>query len=142
MVYIDLNMVRAGVVEHPADWPFAGYTEILGHRERYRLINKKKIQELINVDNEQMLKEYHKRKIETSLSMGDLERKSCWTESVAIGSKEFVEKIKDELGVRAVYRKIIKNKEIHELREPGISYTLNFIGKMNGLRVKIFRVIA
>ena len=28
LVYIDLNMVRAGVVNHPSEWPFCGYNEI------------------------------------------------------------------------------------------------------------------
>ena len=28
LVYIDLNMVRAGVVDHPKMWPFCGYNEI------------------------------------------------------------------------------------------------------------------
>src|SRR4030066_1954060 len=39
MVYIDLNMVRAGVVTHPFEWPFGGYNEILSPRRRYGLIN-------------------------------------------------------------------------------------------------------
>ena len=28
LVYIDLNIVRAGVVEHPSKWSFCGYNEI------------------------------------------------------------------------------------------------------------------
>ena len=28
IAYIDTNMVRAGVVEHPSMWHFSGYTEI------------------------------------------------------------------------------------------------------------------
>jgi hypothetical protein len=28
LVYVDLNMVRAGVVAHPSKWPHAGYNEI------------------------------------------------------------------------------------------------------------------
>ena len=28
LVYIDLNMVRAGVVHRPSEWPFCGYNEI------------------------------------------------------------------------------------------------------------------
>ena len=28
MVYIDLNMVRAGAVNHPSEWNFGGYNEI------------------------------------------------------------------------------------------------------------------
>jgi len=137
MVYIDFNMVRAGVVDHPAQWPFTGYKEILSDRERYKLIDKKKLQELLHVDNEQMLKESYKKQIETSFNNENLERDSCWTESVAIGGKDFVENIKDELGARAVHRKTIKSRNNYELRETGTSYTLNFIGEINGLREKI-----
>ncbi|MCK7504600.1 MAG: transposase [Desulfobacterales bacterium] len=28
LLYIDLNMVRAGAVRHPSEWPFSGYNEI------------------------------------------------------------------------------------------------------------------
>jgi putative transposase len=43
MVYIDLNMVRAGVVKHPEDWSFCGYRYILSPPKRYRLTDNKKI---------------------------------------------------------------------------------------------------
>jgi len=39
LVYMDLNMVRAGVVTHPTDWAFGGYHEIQGTRRRNRLLN-------------------------------------------------------------------------------------------------------
>lgn len=41
MIYIDLNMVRAGVVKHPCDWPFCGYQEIHRptQRKKSKLIN-------------------------------------------------------------------------------------------------------
>ena len=39
LVYIDLNMVRAGVISHPEEWPFSGYNEIQRPRERYGLID-------------------------------------------------------------------------------------------------------
>jgi putative transposase len=32
-------MVRAGVVKHPAEWPFCGYNEIQRPKERYALID-------------------------------------------------------------------------------------------------------
>ena len=35
MVYIELNMVRAGVVRHPEQWPWCSYQEWMGQRERY-----------------------------------------------------------------------------------------------------------
>jgi putative transposase len=37
LVYIDLNMIRAGVVNHPVDLVFGGYHEIRGSRRRKRL---------------------------------------------------------------------------------------------------------
>jgi REP element-mobilizing transposase RayT len=35
LVYIDLNMVRAGVVTHPSEWPFSGHGGIQEPRQRY-----------------------------------------------------------------------------------------------------------
>ena len=33
--YIGLNMVRAGVVRHPAEWAWCGYHELVGKRRRF-----------------------------------------------------------------------------------------------------------
>ena len=37
--YVDLNMVRAGEVAHPSEWPQCGYDELRGKRKRYRLLD-------------------------------------------------------------------------------------------------------
>ena len=34
-----MNMVRAGVVEHPAEWEFCGYKEIQNPRKRKGIID-------------------------------------------------------------------------------------------------------
>lgn len=39
IVYIDLDMVRAGVVSHPAEWVFCGYNEIQNPRKKNVLID-------------------------------------------------------------------------------------------------------
>ena len=39
LVYMDMNMVRVGVVNHPSEWTFTGYNEIQAPRERYGLID-------------------------------------------------------------------------------------------------------
>jgi putative transposase len=46
IVYIDLNMVRAGIVDHPSQWPFCGYNEIQAPRRKNVLINYEKLREL------------------------------------------------------------------------------------------------
>jgi len=38
MLYMGMNMIWAGVVRHPVDWPFNGYNEIQVPRARYGLI--------------------------------------------------------------------------------------------------------
>jgi hypothetical protein len=45
-----------------------------------------------------------------------------WTQSIAVGSKSFVERIKESLGFRAACRKIIGADDTFELREGQRSY--------------------
>jgi putative transposase len=111
----------------------------MSDRKRYRLIDKLKLQELLGVDNEQKLKAIYREQIEDSLCNGNLARESCWTESVAVGSMGFVEKIKNELGIKTAHRKIVATNKVYKLQEPGKSYTLNFTGKMSSIRVKILK---
>ena len=49
--YIDLNMVRAGVVNHPSQWEFSGYTGIQNPRRKNVLIAYQKLAELTGFDN-------------------------------------------------------------------------------------------
>jgi len=45
--YIDLNMVRAGVVNHPSDWAWTGFCELIGTKNRYRLVDLSRLLELL-----------------------------------------------------------------------------------------------
>lgn len=47
IVYMDLNMVRAGVVNHPSEWMFGGYNEIQNPRRKCALIAYDKLQTLL-----------------------------------------------------------------------------------------------
>src|SRR3989304_7544467 len=47
MVYVDTNMVRAGVVSHPSMWAFCGYNEIQEPRRKNILIDYERLQRLI-----------------------------------------------------------------------------------------------
>jgi len=49
-----------------------------------------------------------------------------WTESVAVGSRGFVEKIKTKLGIRAKGRAIYGMDTESNLREPQVSYSDDF----------------
>jgi len=136
MVYIDLNMVRAGVVTHPSEWPFSGYNEIQNPRQRYSLIDHGGLRDLLNIKSMEGLKESYREWVEESLGRQGGKRESRWTESIAVGSKAFVEKTKAELGIRANGREVRGTDGIYELRDDEVSYNPHFAGKNNGLRAE------
>ena len=49
LVYIDLNMVRAGVVRHPRDWEEAGYHELQQARVKYCIVDRAAVAGLLAV---------------------------------------------------------------------------------------------
>jgi len=70
LVYIDLNMVRTGVVQHPSEWPFGGYNEIQEPKRKNILINYKRLTELLGFDSYDEVKKYHKRWVDDYLGNG------------------------------------------------------------------------
>ncbi|NLF18010.1 MAG: transposase [Lentisphaerae bacterium] len=43
LFYLDMNMVRAGVVDHPFDWPHGGAQELCGARHRNRICDRARL---------------------------------------------------------------------------------------------------
>jgi len=106
MVYIDLNMVRAGVVGHPREWPHCGYNEICSSRRRYSLIHWSSLLRAVGDMDRDDLRQSYPDWIDERLKKWGLLRDGRWTESVAVGSKEFVEATKRALATRVKRRKI------------------------------------
>ena len=133
MAYIDLNMVRAGVVDHPSEWPDCGYHEIQNPRQRYTIINQQKLSELAMLGDLKALKESHAGWLHEMLPPQGKGREDKWSTSVAVGREEFVAKIKQLLGVRATGRKIVNISGASELREPSSPYHGDFMPENVGL---------
>ena len=94
MVYIDTNMVRAGVVSHPSQWSFSGYNEIQEPRKKNILIDYEKLRLLIGSDSYDNLKSSHRGWVEEYLGNGAESRQDEWTASIAVGSESCVEKVR------------------------------------------------
>ena len=122
LVYIDLNMVRAGVVSHPSEWPFGGYNEIQKPRRKCVLIAYQKLAELSGFNNYDRFRNTHKELVEGMLKDGTNSRQGEWTESIAVGSESFIEETKEKLNVRAKGRKVIGAGTAFQLREPVSRY--------------------
>ena len=86
-------------------------------------------------DNDQ-LTEYHRNWVEEVLKNGSNQRNAKWTESIAVGDKDFVIQTKAKLGAKAIGRKGMKDIEGYELKESQSPYNRVFDPEKCGLRLK------
>ena len=129
LVYIDLNMVRAGVVKHPAEWAHGGYREIQAPPKRYAIIDLRVLSELIGCANVAQFQIAHREWVDDALRAGIAGRDERWSQSLAVGSQAYLDKVKAALGGRATHRQIAEADGMHALRESVIAYTPQFEGK-------------
>jgi putative transposase len=126
IVYMDLNMVRAGVVKHPSEWPHCGYGEIQNPPDRYRLIDRNALMQLLGIDGGEQLRLSHRNWVEEALKSEENTRERRWSESIAVGSLSFIEQVKIDLGTMGLGRKITSSETCHELKETPASYRNHF----------------
>ena len=127
-------MVRAGVVEHPSQWSFGGYYEIHNPKQRYTLINRQKLMDFLGIAESEQLCRSLKKWAEEILKSGNNRRDTKWTESIAIGSRQYVEDTQTKLGIKAKGRSIVENNGAYELRDPQTPYNHVFDPKKTSLR--------
>jgi putative transposase len=58
------------------------------------------------------------------LAINDSMRDKVWSESLAVGSEDFVEKVQTLLGTKATNRKVTIMTDRHALREQSASYNI------------------
>jgi putative transposase len=133
LAYIDLNMVRAGVVRHPSEWAFGGYNEIQNPKQRYSIIDSDALAGLLGIKNEAQMRDMHRQWVEAILTDGSNKRDAQWTESIAVGDKEFVLETRARLGAKGVGRKMTGQNGYYELRESSIPYSHLFAHEKCGL---------
>src|SRR5574341_947152 len=115
--YIDLNMVRAGAVKHPSDWAHCGYSEIQKPRERYAIIDLRQLSGLCGFREVADFQQAHRQWISEALTREIGGRDERWSHAIAVGSLTFVEKVKSELGFKAVHREVTEVTGTYTLRE-------------------------
>lgn len=123
LFYIDMNMVRARVCKHPSEWDNSGYHELSGNRQRYRIIDKEVLLKCImHSGSYRVFKSWYDATIAETLSAYSKQREPLWTESLAIGDYEWIEKLKNISGISSL--KISKLSDTLSLREEQASYGL------------------
>jgi putative transposase len=126
IVYIDLNMVRTGVINHPSQWYWCGYNEIQNPRQKNILIDYEKLRELAGYDSFEIFQSAHRKWIDSSLATLENKHESHWTESVATGSDKFIKEILSELRSMVRGRKVVEAGQAFQIREEMKSYNALF----------------
>ena len=114
-------MVRASVVKHPSEWSFCWYGEIQNPPERYSLIDLKGFAGLCGNPDYDSLKYDHRQWVEEALENNDSIRESCWTESIAVGNKTFIEETKIKLGIKLHVRDIVEDGDKYSLKDTALT---------------------
>lgn len=126
LTYIDLNMVRAGVVNHPDQWETSGYHEIQNPGQRYRIINTDALKSLFGIHDLELLKQQHKHWVDTELQNDRQQNNSIWSQSLAVDRESFVKEVRQNLGARTSDRKPHLEGAMYYIKEAEIAYSFDF----------------
>jgi putative transposase len=136
LVYIDMNMVRAGVAMHPHDWATGGYQEIQSPRDRYSIIDQNSLSQSLTFNSVPTFQKHHRQWIDEALRENDLEREAKWSQSLAVGSEAFVNEFADAVNPEIRKRRTNVVGESFVVREPSVAYSAHFDSKMDRLSTR------
>jgi putative transposase len=122
LCYIELNMVRCGVVEHPRDCAWVCYHEILGCRRRYRLVDVDRLCWRLRANNVEEVRKNLNASLTERIARDEVKREPCWTESLAVGGLGFVEKVKPLILSRRETEVVPTTDNVWVLQEAVIAY--------------------
>lgn len=100
--YVDMNMVRVGKVTHPREWRWCGYDELIGQRERYRILDPDTLLQHLGDVEPSSFRETYASGIEEHIAAQTAVREAAWTEGLAVGSRLFVESVVREVGRKQI----------------------------------------
>lgn len=115
MTYIDLNMVRAGAVSHPAEWEVCGFSEIQNPWDRKGVIDFEELCRLLGEPDRERVAVRLKKSAEESLRTS--RRDAAWTSAVGVGDEAYLTELKRRLGSRALYRRLECEDGVYMLRD-------------------------
>ena len=93
LLYLDMNMVRAGAVSHPREWRFGGYHELVGTRKRYRIIDRKRLLQCLGPTEDEMFLRWYTATLDDLCRLPALPREPHWSTAFAVGGKEWLSRL-------------------------------------------------
>lgn len=95
----------------------------MGKRSKFLVLDKAKILKLTGAGTAEDLRRNHEAMIAEALTGGNLEREPEWTESIGVGSREFVIDVAEKTSHHRVQLQVRQSESgLWTLREPESSY--------------------
>ena len=107
LFYIDLNMVRTGVIDHPSKWDACGYNEFYNPKQRCRIINTDRLLQALAIPTLERFRKWHTLTLNDTLNRGKQGRCEFWSKAFAVGEEDW---LKAQLKIGKIKRMKIKNR--------------------------------
>jgi putative transposase len=130
--YIDLNMVRAGVVSHPEEWDACGYQTLVGAQGAVDFLDIDRLIGLLELPDRRSLARMQRERVRLRIEAQSLEREEVWTESIAVGNEEFLERVARNIKWRKKIRKGTTKDGTGYIREAVAAYGPETAGRIPG----------
>ncbi len=115
-------MVRCRRVAHPRDWDWLGYHEMMGQRQRYRVLDLDRLCWRLQADSLEDVRNHLEAALGEQVAQEQVQREPCWTEGLAVGSAGFLERIRPLILSRQETELVQHDREIWVLQEAPIPY--------------------
>ena len=114
----------------------SGYREIQEPPRRYAVIDLRGLSHLCGFGEVADFQRAHREWVQDTLENGPTMRDDRWSEAVAVGTLDFVEKVKGDLGMKAAHREFEPVGEACALRESDEAYGRGFTSETGALRLE------
>jgi len=105
------------------EWEWQGYHEIMGNRRRYRLLDLERLCWRFGTDSIEDVRRNLDATLQEAIARDQLRREPCWTDSLAVGSRTFIDQVQPLILSRRE-TEIVEDKQLGlwALKEPEIPY--------------------
>jgi len=93
LFYVDMNMVRVGIVDHPEDWRFGGHHELTGARKRYRIVDFELLLRCLGLPEAGMFRDWYGATLDELCLQKEWAREPHWTEAFAVGDRAWLREL-------------------------------------------------
>lgn len=94
LFYMDMNMVRAGVVGDPVAWRFGGARELAGVRQRYRIVDRDRLLWCLGMPGEaEAFDKWYCATLQDLCARQKQPREPYWGSALAVGSTDWLARL-------------------------------------------------